>query len=199
MRCPSTDNNPGIRTAILDGDVDKALKHTNAYYPHVLKDNEHVYFRLRCLKFIEMTRQGAEMLKHTISASSNGIKKANGHNYYEEYVDHGMELDDQSQNNNWDRMDTEEPTNNQADYTKLMEETLLYGQDLAAEFKDDPRREVKKALDDVFALMAYPDPFNSKEVCHLLDPSGRVAVAEELNSAILRKPLPPSPSLTSNM
>ncbi|KAG0646060.1 Ran-binding 9 [Hyphodiscus hymeniophilus] len=167
------------------GDVEKALKHTNAFYPHVLKDNEHVYFRLRCLKFIEMTRQGAELLKHTNSAS-NGIKKANGHNYYEEYVDHGMELDDQSQNNNnWDKMDTEDSTNNQAEYDRLMGETLLYGRDLAAEFKDDPRREVKKALEDIFALMAYKDPFSSKDVSHLLDPSGRVAVAEELNSAIL--------------
>ena len=126
------------------------------------------------------------MLKHT-SSPSNGVKKANGHNYYEEYVDHGMELDDPSQNNNWDRMDTEDFTNNQTDYDKLMQETLLYGRDLAAEFKDDPRREVKKALEDIFALMAYRDPFNAKDVCHLLDPSGRVAVAEELNSAILRK------------
>jgi hypothetical protein len=180
----------GIRTAILDGDVERALKHTNAYYPHVLKDNEHVYFRLRCLKFIEMTRRGAEMLKQTNASSSNGIKKANGHNYYDEYVDHGMELDDQAggaQNNNWDRMDTEEPANDQVEYDKLMQETLLYGRDLAAEFKDDPRREVKKALEDIFALMAYKDPFSSKDVCHLLDPNGRVAVAEELNSAILRK------------
>jgi hypothetical protein len=33
--------------------------------------------------------------------------------------------------------------------------------------------------------MAYQDPLNAKEVSHLLDPNGRVAVAEELNSAIL--------------
>jgi hypothetical protein len=146
-----------------------------------------------------MTRQGAEMLKHTNSSSSNGTKKANGHNYYEEYIGHGMELDDQSQNNNWDRMETEESNNNQAEYDKLMKETLLYGRDLAAEFKDDPRREVKKALDDVFALMAYKDPFSSKDVCHLLDPSGRVAVAEELNSAILCKHPSHHSSNVSNM
>ena len=135
------------------------------------------------------------MLKEKIS-SSNGIKKANGHNYYEEFVDQGMEIDDQSLNNTWDRMDTEDSSNNQVEYDKLMQETLLYGRDLAAEYKDDPRREVKKALEDIFALMAYKDPFSSKDVCHLLDPSGRVAVAEELNSAILRKASPSCSLLT---
>ncbi len=173
--------------SILEGDVDKALKHTNAYYPQVLKDNEHVYFRLRCLKFIEMTRQSAEMLKHTNSQSSHGTKKANGHSYYEEYVDQDMDLDDQSNSNSWDRMETDQCANIQEEYKKLTEEMLDYGQLLQAEFKDDPRREVKKALDEVFALMAYQDPFSSKEVSHLLDPSSRVAVAEELNSAILCK------------
>lgn len=52
---------PGIRAAILEGDIDKAIKHTNAYYPTVLKDHENIYFQLRCRKFIEMVRQGAEI------------------------------------------------------------------------------------------------------------------------------------------
>lgn len=174
-----------IRAAILDGDVDKALKHTNAYYPNVLKDNEHVYFRLRCRKFIEMIRQGAEM--HN-SNTTNGLKKSNGHgnDWYNDVINHEMELDDhQGQNNIWDRMDTEESTGNQVEYHDLLQDTLTYGQVLQAEFNDDPRREVRKALEDAFALMAYQDPLNAKEVSHLLDPSGRVAVAEELNSAIL--------------
>ena len=175
----------GIRTAILEGDVEKALKHTNAYYPQVLKDNEHVYFRLRCRKFIEMIRQAAEM--HASSAT-NGSRKTNGHggDWYDEIINHDMELDDhQGQNNNWDKMDTEEPAEIQVEYQNLLQETLMYGQVLQAEFKDDPRREVGKALEDAFALIAYEDPLSAKEVSHLLDPSGRVAVAEELNSAIL--------------
>jgi len=175
----------GIRAAVLDGDVEKALKFTNAFYPNVLKDNEHVYFRLRCRKFIEMIRQGAEL--HN-SGSTNGTKKTNGHSgdWYDEIINQEMDVDDHpSQSNNWDRMDTEEPSGNQLEYQRLLSETLSYGQDLQAEFKNDPRREVSKALEDAFALIAYEDPINAKEVSHLLDPSGRVAVAEELNSAIL--------------
>jgi Ran-binding protein 9/10 len=177
----------GIRAAVLDGDVERALKYTNAFYPNVLKDNEHVYFRLRCRKFIEMIRQGAEL--HN-SSSTNGTKKSNGHSgdWYDEIINQEMDVDDHpSQSNNWDRMDTEEPSGNQMEYQRLLSETLAYGQDLQAEFKNDPRREVSKALEDAFALIAYEDPINAKEVSHLLDPSGRIAVAEELNSAILCK------------
>lgn len=124
------------------------------------------------------------------STSTNGTKKTNGHNgdWYDDIINHEMELDDhQSQSNNWDRMDTEEAPENPMEYQRLLQDTLQYGQDLQAEFKDDPRREVSKALEDAFSLMAYQDPLNAKQVSHLLDPSGRVAVAEELNSAILRE------------
>jgi hypothetical protein len=189
-----THHHLGIRTAVLDGDVEKALKYTNAYYPHVLKDNEHVYFRLKCRRFIEMIRQGAEM-QNSSSSATNGTKKSNGHSgdWYDDIISQEMELDDhQSQANNWDRMDTEEALESHVDYQRLVDETLKYGQDLQAEFKDDPRREVTKALYEAFALMAYPDPLSVKAVAHLLDPSGRVAVAEELNSAILRKYTPRS-------
>ncbi|KAH8811790.1 hypothetical protein F5884DRAFT_290075 [Xylogone sp. PMI_703] len=175
-----------IRTAILDGDIDKALKYTTAYYPNVLRDNEHVYFRLKCRKFIEMIRQGAEM--HNATMNTN--KKSASHNggWYDDIINHEMELDDHQEqsNNTWDKMNTEGTESDQVEYHNLLEDTLQYGQLLQAEFKDDPRREVKKALEDAFALMAYQDPLNAKGVAHLLDPSGRVAVAEELNSAILQ-------------
>jgi hypothetical protein len=147
-----------------------------------------------------MIRQGAEL--HN-SSQSNNSKRSNVHSgdWYDDILNHDMELDDhQPQGNNWDRMETEESADNHVEYQNLLQETLLYGQFLQAEFKDDPRREVSKALEDAFSLMAYEDPLNAKEVAHLLDPSGRQAVAEELNSAILRMstsllPSPPFPFL----
>ncbi|TVY48508.1 Uncharacterized protein LOCC1_G001221 [Lachnellula occidentalis] len=176
-----------IRKAVSEGDIEKALKYTNAFYPQVLKDNEHVYFRLRIRRFIEMIRQGAELQR---CLSTNGSKKSNGHGpayHYDEYVSHDMGIDDQQdQNNHHDRMETEEsPVDYQAKYHQLTQDTLIYGQALDAEFKNDPRREVKKALQDAFALMAYKDPFTESSLAYLLDISGREAVADELNSAIL--------------
>lgn len=132
-----------------------------------------------------MVRLAAEVQ----NANSRISKKSNGHSgdYYDDIISHDMELDDHPNPGNYDRMDTEELPESQSEHLRLLQETLIYGAELQAEFKDDPRREVKKGLDDIFALMAYQDPLNAKQVSHLLDPEGRMAVAEELNSAILRK------------
>ena len=94
-----------------------------------------------------------------------------------------MELDDQMHDIDSDAMDMEE-----SDYgmkcQDLPHEAVQYGRELQADYPGDERREYKKTLDDIFSLVAYPDPKSSVHG-HLLDPSGRVPVAEELNSAIL--------------
>ncbi|KAI9771164.1 MAG: hypothetical protein M1840_002515 [Geoglossum simile] len=175
-----------IRTAILEGDIDKALKYTHAHYPTVLRDNEQIYFKLRCRKFIEMSRQCSELFTLTRSSPKNSGSLDGLHNdlYDDEVFEQDMELDDQVQNgSDWDRMETEEG-DAQMRYKILTEETLHCGQLLRSEFRGDGRREVKKALEETFSLLAYEDPRNSV-VAHLLEPSGRVPVAEELNSAIL--------------
>ena len=91
-----------------------------------------------------------------------------------------------------DKMDTSEDANAVARYGELLTETIQYGQELQGEFSGDPRREVKKALEDTFALIAYPDARRESSLAPLLEPEGRVPVAEELNAAILGTP-PPFP------
>ena len=181
----------GIRTAILDGDVDKALKHTYAHYPSVLKDHEHIYFRLRCRKFIEMIRQCTDL--HLIAQTSSGKSHVAGRDdgrrsgpddSFDAVFEHEMELDEQVHNGGgWERMDAEEADAGLKHLTSL-QETIKYGQVLQSEFRDDERKEVKKALEETFSLLAYEDPKTSA-VAHLLEPSERIPVAEELNSAIL--------------
>jgi hypothetical protein len=204
---------PGIRAAIVEGDIDKALKHTNAYYSSVLQDNPHILFRLRCRKFIEMIRRCSDIQSTPTPTSSDrrtakSISSLNGHGQHlppdtednddpephPDVFEHEMELDDpdpvthhsqssENENEDWDKMDTEEVENG-LKYQELLQETIQYGQELRLDYRDDTRREVKKALEDTFSLMAYDDP-KSSVYGYLLEPSGRVPVAEELNSAIL--------------
>lgn len=67
---------------------------------------------------------------------------------------------------------------------ELTQSMLEYGMELKQEFANDPRREVKRALEDTFALIAYENVRESS-LAPLLETKGRVPVAEELNSAIL--------------
>ncbi|OJD17640.1 hypothetical protein AJ78_02290 [Emergomyces pasteurianus Ep9510] len=234
-------NRQKIRTAILDGDIDKALKFTNASYANVLRDNPQIYFRLRCRKFIEMMRRCTEpqqqqqpvssLTPKQAARSSNGATAVSVYDTSDDVFTHDMELDEQmnevidddNESSEAERHDEDEdgdgrddqelddddddeengmdvesaeyngthastfstaPTTNAANYHDLLHEAILYGQELQADYPGDERGEYKRALDDIFSLVAYPDPKSSVHG-HLLEPSGRVPVAEELNSAIL--------------
>ena len=158
----------------MEGDIDKALKRTNAFYPQVLQDHSHVYFRLRCQKFVEMIRQTAELLE---VSPAKPVKNMNGHHEESE-----MDVDDQRPElEDWDKMETEE-NDTSVKYQELLEDTLRYGQVLKQEFQDDPSTE--STFKEIFSLFMYEDPRKSPQA-HLLDRASRVPVAEELNSAIL--------------
>ncbi|KAJ2901247.1 Ran-binding protein 10 [Zalerion maritima] len=176
-------NRQEIRCAVLEGDIDKALELTTTHYPNVLKENEHVYFRLKCRKFIEMARRSAE-----INMRGEHAAKRGGAQFGQQ-----MELDDEEAIDDDDELDFEQDSigsrSNKIDMTAdpevLLREMIDYGQALKMEFADETRKEYKKALEEAFALIAYPNPLKVKEMAHLMDRKGRVAVAEELNSAIL--------------
>ncbi|KAJ5273883.1 SPla/RYanodine receptor SPRY [Penicillium angulare] len=180
-------NRNRIRAAILDGDIDKALKHTNAYYANVLEDFPHIHFKLRCRKFLEMMRQSNELSAAATNATqkrrqsgSQGIPGTNA------VFDQEMELDG---GEDWDADgmvigETEEAAAAVAQFNELLTEAVQYGQQLRMDYPSDENGGDKKTLEDIFSLVAYPDPNHSRHG-HYLDPEGRVAVAEELNSAIL--------------
>lgn len=191
-----TMNRQKIRRAILDGDIDKALKYTQSFFPQVLQDkrNEDVYFQLRCRKFVEMMRRYAELQGGSVP-SENGH---NGHSAPDETFDNQMELDDQlsrestKQNNLSSEEDVDMDTSTASRPNKSPHMTsadylttaLVYGQELQAEFGSDDRPAVKEQLRQLFAIVAYVDPRDSV-VGEILDKRGRVGIAEGINGAIL--------------
>ncbi|KAL2864906.1 uncharacterized protein BJX67DRAFT_373546 [Aspergillus lucknowensis] len=173
-------NRQKIRAAILEGDIDKALKYTSAYYANVLEQYPHIHFKLRCRKFLEMMRRCTELS----SAATKG-KATNGFSDSAVF-DEEMELDEQMHDRDgWeaDGMDMEE-SETATKSNQLLTEAVQYGQQLRIDYLNDENGGDKKMLADIFSLVAYPDPKRSVHG-HYLDPAGRVAVAEELNSAIL--------------
>jgi hypothetical protein len=109
--------------------------------------------------------------------------------------DFEMELDEQLGVHNptpsWDNKDENEELDDEDEMEdketkreQMTQDTIAYGMELRAEFANDPRREVKRALEDTFALIAYENVRESA-LAPLLETAGRVPVAEELNSAIL--------------
>ena len=186
MKGLSTNARSEIRAAILDGDIDKAIKHTNAYYSKALQDNPQIQFKLRCRKFLEMVRRCSELS----SAISKRGKHSNGVAAEESTSDQEMEVDDQAHDHEEDGedggMDLEDPDSSSSmmRFNQLLTEAVQYGQQLRMDYPSDENGGDKKFRDDIFSLVAYPDPWNSVHG-HYLDPAGRVIVAEELNSAIL--------------
>lgn len=144
---------------------------------------------------IRRTNELSAQLHPVPTPPSKRSTASNGHN--DDY-DFEMELDEQLgvhngqqwNNNNVadnDNMDTEDEIDSEdaeARYQRLTDETIQYGMVLKKEFASDPRREVKRALEDTFALIAYENVGESA-LAPLLERAGRVPVAEELNSAIL--------------
>ena len=176
-----------IRAAILDGDIDRALKLTDAYYPQVLQDHSIILFRLRCRKFIEMMRFTSTPAPTRKPSSKSLNMKAQGGATTDDVFEQAMDLDDMNSSvETWDQMETDDSSNRAGKWRDPLSMALKYAQELKQDYKDDRSKEVQGSLSEVFSLFAYADPRNSP-TAHLLDPSERIPVAEELNSAILGK------------
>ena len=187
-----------IRASILEGEIDKAFKHTTAYYPHVLEDNPDIVFRLKCRKYVEMMRRCSELHNPAPEMTSGSLLTESATNGHTGVFDEDMELDDENHDNN-DSFQMTKNSNRNAQpkseqeyhnvptdstrYEELLQEAISYGQTLMREYRNE-KREYMKTLENIFSLIAYDDAKASVHG-HLLETGGRVQVAEELNSAIL--------------
>ena len=162
-----------IRSAILAGNIDQALNLTQTYYPSVLDTNSTILFQLKCRKFIEMMR---------FIPSTSELDLNNPRTSFKAKLKTGSEMDIDSQETSG--QSDENVSNTTLAASDQFQRAIQYGQELTAEYKTHDSEEVSKALNDIFALFAYTDPRHSS-AAKLLENTGRLSVAEGLNSAIL--------------
>lgn len=167
----------------MDGDIDRALDTTHQHFPNVLSDSPQIVFRLKCRKWVELISKAADLrvreeAKEKNRRVSNGFSKSSA--VADDFAQ-DMDLDDQPNGNtNSEKNDS----GRNLQYDELLSEAMNYGQVLQREYRDGEDGEYNKTLLDIFSLVAYDNPRDSVHGS-LLDRKGRVAVAEELNSAIL--------------
>ncbi|KAL5606112.1 hypothetical protein BROUX41_006120 [Berkeleyomyces rouxiae] len=177
----NTTNRQSIRQAVLGGDMDQAEELIRLHYPALLDTNKEVLFRMQCQRFVEMVRQNtcARMKLEARSA------KASSSPY--------MDIDTSSSEYDEDRDAEDELCFNEASLDTLTKEeidqledkTMAYGREIYQLYSDDPPTEISATLNEIWPMMAYPNPLKEQKFRHLFDRRARMSVAEEFNSAIL--------------
>lgn len=177
-------NQPEMRRAILSGNIDHALEVTNSHFPTVLAENPDILFHLKCRKWVELISKTTELSKKQDAQEGRRTNSSHEKAPAEDDFAQDMELDDHNDGTRQSNASDKAPaTDSVVQYDQLINEAMLYGQELQREYRDEGG-EYAKTLQDIFSLVAYDHPKDSVHG-HLLDTSGRVTVAEELNSAIL--------------
>ncbi|GAO46818.1 SPRY-domain-containing protein [Saitoella complicata NRRL Y-17804] len=153
-------NRQRIWNAVVRGDIEHGIKLTNTFFPDVLtaEENMEVMFKLRCREFVKLIMAVAEATSPTVKPDED--------------------MPDVAMGEEVDLVGSPAP----ADSTKLLGAVLELGKKLREWF---PSPEHRDALQEIFSLIAYPDPRTEPRVASLIDPAHDAAVAEELNSAIL--------------
>ncbi|KAF8891559.1 hypothetical protein CPB85DRAFT_1230716 [Mucidula mucida] len=178
-----------IVQSVMSGDLDTAISETQIHHPAVLDADEGLMlFKLRCRKFIELIMETVELKKVLHSRRSRND---------DDIVD-GMDVDGDVS------MDVDDgyshggaSPNPTARYETALSDAISYGQTLRNDYKSDHRAEVKSIFMKTFGIVAFEDPRDAGgEVAEVVGHEARVALANELNQAILRSQgRPPQPAL----
>ncbi|KAG0210737.1 hypothetical protein BGX28_009012 [Mortierella sp. GBA30] len=193
-----TERRKVIRTAILAGDIDKAIDLLEKHYPGIVATQEDMLLQLRCRKFVEMVSSASFPLP-----ALDNSKRLQGSS--EEKQD--MEMIEGNSS-----MDVDQDTSSQKggssphtgrepeDFEGLgpLKDAIQYGQFLQEQYKHNRRTSVQEMLINTFSVLAYSDnerlgssssttgagTLTSKQT-KFLRPVTRETVADAVNTAIL--------------
>lgn len=205
-----------IVQAVVAGDIDAALAQTRVHFPLVLEaDAGIMLFKLRCRKFVELVLEAAELKKkmHTeerLNFESASYVHTPTHRSRSYGDGMAMDIDDDGLpgssakhlangfGTSASRSSASTSTSasasvsaslkatTAAQYSAALEKAVAYGQELESEYKH--RSEVRAMFKRTSVIMAYYDPLEAGGAAtEVAGQSARVALATELNQAILRK------------
>lgn len=174
-------NRQRIRNHVVDGDIDSALMMLEQLFPDVLEQQEVLRFRIKCRKFIEMMRSCAQAQNHV---SECQLLQDIPRQLEDDAETEKQELDVTMADVTYPPGIDQDVPSVDKDTKTLLDEAILYGQHLQSLYAAPTNPIFRSGLEEAFSLLAYSDPLNSP-LAHLLSPSLRVEIAEDVNRAIL--------------
>lgn len=183
-----------IVNSVLAGNIDSAIEGVKKHYPSVFEtDDNLVLFKLRCRKFVELILETAE-IKKKIKAMKAAVQST----WVEEDVDMDMDVDDDSTmsmsptkafghlHDSYVGLGDPSVTAISSQYESALNAALFYGQTLSNDYQSDTRPECQELFKKTFGIVAWEDPLEAGgAVAELVGHDARVALAHELNQAIL--------------
>ncbi|KAI8141164.1 concanavalin A-like lectin/glucanase domain-containing protein [Fennellomyces sp. T-0311] len=173
----------GIRSAVLQGNIDLAIQLAQSYFPECMeKENlvaHDIMFELKARKFVEMVREYSlhvhqqQLRSPSLSSTDDDMD-----------IDQGSARKKRSRTSGNGFMDSGLVLSDEEAKDVLLERIMNYGQQLRSEYHDDSRPEVEARLKEIFSLLAYSDP-SSGRMAYLLDTSKREELATKINSVML--------------
>ncbi|KIY66812.1 SPRY-domain-containing protein [Cylindrobasidium torrendii FP15055 ss-10] len=164
---------------VMNGRLDDAIGETRTRYPGVFEAEEGIMlFKLRCRKFVELVMETVELKKALKARTTTPAK-----------VEEDLVMTD--------GMDVDGPGDAAMDETEAaLNSAIAYGQALANDYRHDERAEVKTVFMKTFGILAFEDPRKEPSVADVVGQDEKIALANELNQAILRSQgRPPQPAL----
>ncbi|KJA29365.1 hypothetical protein HYPSUDRAFT_50788 [Hypholoma sublateritium FD-334 SS-4] len=189
--------------AVLAGDIDTAMDSLRTCYPSVLEvDNHLMLFKLRCRKFVELILETTEIKKKMKALRE---KEAERNKHFDEAAheawleeEMNMDIDDDAagplvirpilENIPEAVHESEESSEMISDrYESALNAAINYGQCLSSDYQSNPQPEVQDMFRTTLGIVAWDDPTEAGgSVAELVSHNARIALAHEVNQAILK-------------
>ncbi|KDR85244.1 hypothetical protein GALMADRAFT_233989 [Galerina marginata CBS 339.88] len=195
-----------IVNSVLAGDIDSAIDAVQKNYAPVLEADDHlILFKLRCRKFVELILETTEMKKKMKAIRAGEAEKHKSTDVVQNpWTDEEMDMDidedaslypasrtlpgdsfDRTMNGS--QNDSTSAENIASQYESALNLAIVYGQKLSNDYQSDPRPELQQLFKNTFGIVAWEDPLEAGgPIADLAGHDARVALAHELNQAILR-------------
>jgi len=191
----------GIVNSVINGDIDTALENIRKQYPSVLDAEDGlIRFKLRCRKLVELILETSEIKRRIGGKENEGsfadFLRTSGTRQISDGDSMNMDVDDDAfsfadsaylPTNHLSKSNTF-TSRTSVGFEAALTKAIEYGQSFNNDYKLEKRPELRQMFEQASSVIAWDNPLEvGGDVAELAGHEARIALANEVNEAILSK------------